>query len=242
MKRLFHPFPLIILFLIHFNPISCQLTAAVPAPPGPDNLTSILEKASQFTTFIRLLQSTKVGDQIYTQLNNSNQGLTIFAPTDNSFSNLKPGTLNSFTDQQKVELIQFHVIPVLLSPSQFQTASNPLHTQAGGSEGQFTLNVTATGDQVNITTGVTNATIGNTVYSDDQLAVYQVNQVLLPLSFFMPPPPVSAPSKPKEGAASPDASSGSDGGNPPDSSGAICRSGYLLLAIFSMTLLLAAFS
>lgn len=143
MKRLFSPFPLFILFLIHFNPISCQSPAAAPAPPEPDNLTSILEKASQFTTFIRLLQSTKVGDQIYTQLNNSKQGLTIFAPTDNSFSNLKPGTLNSFTDQQKVELIQFHVIPVLLSPSQFQTASNPLRTQAGGSEGQFTLNVTS---------------------------------------------------------------------------------------------------
>ncbi|XP_073282117.1 fasciclin-like arabinogalactan protein 11 [Primulina huaijiensis] len=242
MKRLFSPFPLIFLFLVHFHPISSQSPAAAPAPLGPDNLTSILEKASEFTTFIHLLQSTKVGDQIYIRLNNSNQGLTIFAPTDNSFSNLKPGTLNSFTDQQKVELIQFHVVPVLLSPSQFQTTSNPLRTQAGGSEGQFTLNVTATGDQVNITTGMTNATIGNTVYSDNQLAVYQVDQVLLPLSFFVPPPPVSAPSKPKEGAASPDASSDSDRGNPPDSSGPNCRSGYLFLAIFSLMLVLAAFS
>ncbi|EPS63113.1 hypothetical protein M569_11675, partial [Genlisea aurea] len=164
--------------------------------PAPVNVTAILEKAGQFGVLIRLLQTTKVGDQIDTQLGNSNQGLTIFAPSDGAFANLKPGTLNSFTDQQKVELIQFHVLPSYFSASQFQTASDPLRTQAGGSQGSFPLNVTATGNQVNITTGVTNATVANTIYDDGNLAVYQVDQVLLPLSFFASPPPAEAPSAP----------------------------------------------
>ncbi|KAK6140210.1 hypothetical protein DH2020_026008 [Rehmannia glutinosa] len=238
MKLLFPTFPLLLLFI---SSTTAQSPAASPAPPGPTNVTAILEKAGQFTTFIRLLQNTKVADQINTQLNNSNQGgLTIFAPTDSSFSNLKPGMLNSFSDQQKVELIQFHVLPTVFSPSQFQTASNPLRTQAGGSQGSFPLNVTTSGNQVNITTGVTNATVANTIYTDSQLAVYQVDQVLLPLSFFTTPAPAPAPSKPKKAARSADSQSGSDD-TPADSSGAIFLSKKTVHITAFVMLVLATF-
>ncbi|KAL3839647.1 hypothetical protein ACJIZ3_024238 [Penstemon smallii] len=234
--------PLLLLFLTHCVLASAQSPATAPAPPGPTNVTAILEKASQFTTFIRLLQNTKVGDQINTQLNNSNQGLTIFAPTDNSFSSLKQGTLNSFTDQQKVELIQFHVLPSFYSTSQFQTASNPIRTQAGGSEGSFPLNVTTSGNQVNITTGMTNATVANTIYTDGQLAVYEVDQVLLPLSFFATPAPAPAPAKAKKGARLPDSSTGSDDGTPADSSCAIGLSKEVVVRVMVCVLVvLAAF-
>lgn len=213
--------PLLVLF-IYSTPTSGQSPAAAPAPPGPANVTAILEKSGQFTTFIRLLQNTKVADQIKTELNNSKQGLTIFAPTDTSFFGLKAGTLNSFTNEQKVELMQFHVIPAFFSPSQFQTASNPLRTQAGGSQGSFPMNVTAAGTKVNITTGVTNATVANTIYSDGQLAVYQVDHVLLPLSFFTTPAPAPAPEKHKKGDGRPaDSPSGSGDAAPADSSSAI---------------------
>ncbi|GFP83145.1 fasciclin-like arabinogalactan protein 11 [Phtheirospermum japonicum] len=236
---------LFLLLLIHSTTTitSGQSPAAAPGPAGPTNVTAILEKAGQFTTFIRLLQNTKVADQINTQLNNSNQGsgLTIFAPTDNAFSGLRPGMLNSFSDQQKVELIQFHVLPNALSASQFQTASNPLRTQAGGSEGSFSLNVTTSGDnQVNITTGVTNATVANTVYTDSQLAVYQVDRVLLPLSFFATPSPAPAPAKPKKAARSADAQS--DDGAPADSSsGAICLSKMAVKAMACVVFVQAIF-
>ncbi|KAL9171180.1 hypothetical protein ABFS82_04G192400 [Erythranthe guttata] len=169
-----------------------------PAPAGPTNITKILEKAGQYTTLIRLCKITQICDQINTQLNNSNQGLTVFAPTDNAFSNLPAGTLNSLTDQQKVSLVQFHILPAFLSMSQFQTVSNPLRTQAGDSAaGAFPLNVTTSGSQVNVSTGVNDATVANTVYSDNQLAVYQVDKVLLPLSLFGTPAPAAAPSPPK---------------------------------------------
>ncbi|XP_075507869.1 fasciclin-like arabinogalactan protein 11 [Primulina tabacum] len=243
MKHFFSLFSLLFISLLQSTPNSAQSPAAAPAAPGPTNLTAILEKASQFATFIRLLQTTKVADQIDTQLDTSNQGLTIFAPTDNAFSNLKPGTLNSFTDEQKVELIQFHVVPSFFSPSQFQTVSNPLRTQAGGSEGAFPLNVTANGSQVNITTGVTDATLANSVYSDNQLAVYQVDQVLLPLSFFQTPPPAPAPVKSKKATSSPDSSSGTDDGSPSDSSGENCLSKNQFFAfISSIVLVLLALS
>lgn len=207
-------FPLFffLIFFFHSRTISAQSPAAAPAPSGT-NVTAVLEKAGQYTTFIKLLKSTKTADQINTQLSTSNQGITIFAPTDNAFASLKSGTLNSISEQQKLQLVQFHILPTFYSTSQFQTATNPLHTQAGNSDdGEFPLNVTTSGNQVNITTGVNTASVANTVFTDNQLAVYQVDQVLLPLSIFGTPAPAPAPAAPKtsvKGSDSPTAGSGS---------------------------------
>ncbi|KAL5740762.1 hypothetical protein ACOSP7_029643 [Xanthoceras sorbifolium] len=217
MKR----FPLFVIFFffLHCTKTSAQGPAA--APSGPPNITAILEKGGQFTFFIRLLGSTQQDDQINTQLNNSNQGLTVFAPTDNAFSSLKTGTLNSLSDEQKIKLVQFHVLPTLMSTTQFQTTSNPIRTQAGNSaSGEFPLNVTTSGNQVNLTTGVNEATVANTLFTGKNLAVYQIDNVLLPVEYFGSPAPAPAPSKPEKDvpASNPKAST-SD--NSVDSSGAV---------------------
>ncbi|XP_015087418.1 fasciclin-like arabinogalactan protein 12 [Solanum pennellii] len=186
------------------TPPPSRATAPAPGPPGPTNVTKILEKAGQCSTFIRLLQTTQEISQITSLLNNSNS-ITIFVPPDNAFLSMKEGTLNSLNDQQKSELIKFHVLPQYFSLSQFQTASNPMQTQAGGtSNREFPINITTngtsvnitTGTSVNITTGIVNASISNTIYIDSQLAIYQVDKVLLPLQFFVPPAPTPAPSPP----------------------------------------------
>ncbi|CAL5351114.1 unnamed protein product [Camellia sinensis] len=173
-----------------------------PAPPGPPNITAILEKAGHFSTYIRLLKGTQIDNQIYKLLNDSSQSLTVFAPSDNAFGNLSTGTLNSFSDEQKVQLVKFHIIPSFLSVPAFQTVSNPLSTQAGSTV-QYPMNVTTAGNLVNISTGIVNTTVTGTVYSDNQLAVYQVDRVLLPLSFFVAISPAPAPSKPEKKAPSP---------------------------------------
>ncbi|KAK4358694.1 hypothetical protein RND71_020923 [Anisodus tanguticus] len=184
----------LILPILHFSTSTLAQTATAPAPSGPINITQILEKAGQFTTLIRLMKVTSVGDQINTQLNNSNQGMTVFAPTDNAFSSLKSGTINSLNAQQQVALLQFHVLPNFISMTQFQTVSNPLRTQAGdASPGDFPLNVTTSGNQVNVSTGVDDATVANTIYTDGQLAVYQVDKVLQPMSIFAAAAPATAP-------------------------------------------------
>ncbi|KAL6967275.1 Fasciclin-like arabinogalactan protein 12 [Sarracenia purpurea var. burkii] len=202
-----------LLILSHSTSTLAQSSAAQPpVPAGPPNITKILEKAGQFTVFLRLLGTTQVGNQINNQLNNSNNGMTVFAPTDNAFSSLQAGTLNTLNDEQKDELIQFHVLPSFLSISQFLTVSNPIRTQAGDAgAGKFPLNVTTSGNQVNISTGVVNATVDNTIYTDNQLAVYQVDKVLLPLSIFgtHATAPAPAPETPKKKKAPADAASSS---------------------------------
>ncbi|XP_059300457.1 fasciclin-like arabinogalactan protein 11 [Lycium ferocissimum] len=213
-----------------------QTSASAPAPSGPTNITKILEKAGQFTTFIRLLRTTQAGDQINTQLNNSNQGMTVFAPTDNAFTTLKAGTLNSLSSQQQVQLVQYHVLPSFISMSQFQTVSNPLRTQAGDtSPGDFPLNVTTSGNQVNVSTGIVDATVANTIYTDGELAVYQVDKVLQPLGIFASPAPATALAPAtlnlkKKSPAALTPSSGNDNA-PADYSGADSVNGVAVLGI-----------
>ncbi|XP_074561234.1 fasciclin-like arabinogalactan protein 6 [Curcuma longa] len=184
---------------------ACEAATVAPAPeaPGPLNLTGILEKGGQYENFERLLKATQVGQQIESQLNNSFDGLTIFAPTDNAFNNLKPGTLNGLSSQEQVSLVLYHVLPRYYSPTTFQTTSNPVSTQASGENGVYTVNITASSSssQLNVSTGVNQAPVSNHLYLDFPLAVYSVDSVLLPYQLFGPKPPAAAPSplvKPKK--------------------------------------------
>ncbi|KAL5581243.1 hypothetical protein UlMin_013685 [Ulmus minor] len=182
----------------------------VQAPPhrtlaAPTDVTKILEKADGFSVFIRLLKSTQVNIQIESQLNVSNT-LTIFAPTNGAFSSLKPGTLNSLTNEQKVQLVQYHILPTFISLSNFETLSNPVRTQASNTN-DYPLNITTEGKWVNISTGLVNTTISGTIYEDNKLAVYRVDKVLLPLGIFAPRPKPLAPAptpvlKPKNESSS----------------------------------------
>ncbi|XP_020258786.1 fasciclin-like arabinogalactan protein 9 [Asparagus officinalis] len=158
-----------------------------------------IDKGSQYTTLIRLLKQTQVGEQIQSQLNNSFQGLTIFAATDNAFNNLKPGTLNGLTSQEQVALVLYHVLPRYYSMSMFETASNPVNTQASGSSGVYNVNIISASNQVNVSTGVDETQIGNDLYSDFPLAVYSVDQVLLPYDLFGPKPAPRVGPKKKAG-------------------------------------------
>ncbi|GJN18123.1 hypothetical protein PR202_gb05250 [Eleusine coracana subsp. coracana] len=177
-------------------------------PEGPPNITAVLEKGGQYTTLIRLMKSTQQDTQLNSQLNNSfnGNGYTVFAPTDNAFSSLKPGTLNSLTQQQQVSLVQGHILPQFYTFDSFETASNPVRTQASGKDGPYTLNITAnTQNQLNVSSGVVEVTVNNALSVMKPLAVYSVDKVLLPLELFGAKAPAAAPTAskaPKKGGSS----------------------------------------
>ncbi|KNA15304.1 hypothetical protein SOVF_099330 [Spinacia oleracea] len=180
-------------------------TAPGPAPAGPVNLTAILEKAGQYTTFMRLLTSTQVGIQIANQVNTSTEGMTVFAPTDNAFQNLKPGTLNGLSTQEQVQLILYHVLSKFNNFDNFETISNPVRTQATGQDGEaFSLTIVSIGNrQVNVSSGMVTTQLNNALRENFPLAVYQVDKVLLPPALFGAKSPKSSPAtsatKPKTG-------------------------------------------
>ncbi|XP_010522581.1 PREDICTED: fasciclin-like arabinogalactan protein 9 [Tarenaya hassleriana] len=188
--------------------ISAQPAAPAPGPAGPVNLTAILEKGGQFSSFIHLLNTTQVGNQVNIQLNSSSDGMTVFAPTDNAFQNLKPGTLNHLSIEDQVRLILYHVTPKYYTLDDLLSVSNPVRTQASGRDGGvYGLNFTGQGNQVNVSTGVVETRINNALRQQMPLAVYVVDQVLLPDEMFgdnknkTSPPAASAPKSSSTGDA-----------------------------------------
>ncbi|KAJ1414158.1 FAS1 domain [Sesbania bispinosa] len=135
----------------------------VPKAPSID-IVQILRKAKRFSVLIRLLKTTQLINQLNSQLVTSGSGgLTLFAPEDSAFSKLKAGFLNSLSDRQKVELLQFHTLSSFISISNFDTLTNPVQTQAGDDPKRLQLNVTTYGgSQVSMTTGAVNATVTGT--------------------------------------------------------------------------------
>ncbi|GFQ05224.1 fasciclin-like arabinogalactan protein 9 [Phtheirospermum japonicum] len=180
--------------LLLLLPAAHAQSAPAPAPSGPINITGILEKAGQYTQFIRLLTDTQADVQINNQVNNSHDGMTVFAPSDNAFNNLPPGALNNLTDQQHVQLVLYHICPKFYSLDTLQTVSNPVRTQASDQEGRvFGLFFSGAANQVNVSTGIVSAPIYNALRKDFPLAVYQVDRVLLPREFYEAGPPAAAP-------------------------------------------------
>nr|BAJ94967.1 predicted protein [Hordeum vulgare subsp. vulgare] len=193
-------------------PAAGTTTPKVAAAP---NVTAVLEKAGQYTKFIRLMASTQQDTQLNAQANESDTGFTVFAPTDNALNSLKPGTLNSLSQQDQVTLVQAHIVPTFYSMESFETASNPVRTQASGTDGPCTVNVTATSNSaVNVSTGIVHTTVGTALRATRPLAVYSVDKVLLPMDLFGPKPPASAPlapgKKPSSAKGAAKAPSGSD--------------------------------
>ncbi|XP_022988922.1 fasciclin-like arabinogalactan protein 13 [Cucurbita maxima] len=205
---------LLLLPFLLFSVTTLAQTPAAPAPssPGPLNITGILEKGGQFTTLIRLLNETKINTQLDNQLNNTPQGMTILAPTDNAFNSLKPGALNGLNDQEKTQLLLYHVLTKFYTLTDLQTVSNPVRTLAG----DWGLNFTGQANQVNVSTGVVMVAVNNKVREQSPLSIYAVEQVLLPEALFgdhpaAPPPKASGPASEKSPA---------DGETPPKSDAA----------------------
>nr|TKR85773.1 fasciclin-like arabinogalactan protein 12 [Populus alba] len=168
-----------------------------PPPAVPTDTINILLKAGRFLSFVRLMKATHVDTQLFSQLNSSTDGITIFAPNDNAFSSQVAGAVGSLNDREKLEFVQFHILPRFLSTSDFQTLSNPVKTLAG-SDSKFPLTISTGDNSVKISSGLTKTSISNTIYTDKQVAIYEVDRVLVPKDLFppAPAPPAPAPAKP----------------------------------------------
>uniref|UniRef100_A0A0D9VF91 FAS1 domain-containing protein n=1 Tax=Leersia perrieri TaxID=77586 RepID=A0A0D9VF91_9ORYZ len=163
--------------------------APSPAPAGPLNLTEILTKATHYNTFIRLLKDTEVVSQVSSLLNNDRNadGLTVLAPTDAAFGRLRPGTLNRMDAQAQAELVLFHILPRYYGFVTFETTTNPVRTQASGQRGVCTVNVTTAGEEkVNVSSGLMETTLGKPLHQVHPLALYSLDDVLLPPDMFGP--------------------------------------------------------
>ncbi|GJN15222.1 hypothetical protein PR202_gb02116 [Eleusine coracana subsp. coracana] len=230
-------------FLASLPAALCQAPAPA-ASKGPPNVTAVLEKGGQYSTFMRLMKATQQDTQLNSSFSGGN-GYTVFAPTDAAFSALKAGTLNALTQQEQVSLVQYHIVSQFFSVASFETTSNPVRTQASGSDGPYTLNITANSvNQVNISTGLVTTALGMALRSEQPLAVYSLEKVLLPNDLFGVKPPASAPPAPAKkeapskgghGSSAAHAPAGEEKAPPSDAAAA-------RVAVWSLAALLVAFA
>ncbi|XP_042489840.1 fasciclin-like arabinogalactan protein 7 [Macadamia integrifolia] len=202
------------------SPTPAPVPAPAPAPaPAPDyvNLAYLLSVAGPFHTFLNLLQSTKVIKTFQDQANNTEQGITIFVPTDSAFSSLKKPSLSNLTQDEKKSLVLFHGLSQFYTLSDFNSLSqsSPVTTMAGG---EYTLNFTDASGTVHLSSGWTNTKVSSSVHSTTPVSLFQVDRVLLPEAIFgQAPPPAPAPAPSPEIAPTADTppSRSSQGISPP---------------------------
>lgn len=194
-----------------FLPLS---PAPAPAPaPAPHfvNLTDLLSVAGPFGTFLDYLLQTKVIDTFQNQANNTEQGITVFVPSNAAFASLEKGDLGNLTQDQLKSLLLYHAFSKYYSLSDFKNLSNsnPVSTLAGA---QYTLNVTDSSGLIHVTSSWSNPKIISSVWATTPTAIYEINHVLLPLAIFGSDPPLApAPAPAPETTKTSDVASAQSG-------------------------------
>lgn len=185
-------------------PTATPATAPAPAPTPPwVNVTQVLAQAGDYSTFVNLMIETKVDEVFQRNANQTDTGITIFAPTNEAFTTkLATRLLKNLTEQQKVSLVEYHALNSWVSLGSLQLADeNQTTTVAtynnGG--GKYQLNLTDELGMVQILSGWQIANLTSTLYSQKPVSIFAINEVLLPDDIFGLPSPAPAPS-PSSGA------------------------------------------
>ncbi|KAK1265587.1 Fasciclin-like arabinogalactan protein 4 [Acorus gramineus] len=172
----------------------------VAAPPlAPQvNVTRILSEVGKgFNVMASMLAASGVAEEF--EGDEMGAGITVFAPADAAFADLPTETagLRSLPAEEKAAVLRFHVLHSYYPLGSLESIVNPvqptLQTERAGA-GRFTLNITRVNGSVAIDTGMVQATITQTVFDQNPVAIFGVSKVLLPKEMF------EAPSSPTENA------------------------------------------
>lgn len=179
------------------SPIIAPGILTAPAPSADVNITALLEKAG-CKTFASLLVSSGV---IKTFESAISKGLTVFAPSDEAFKAAGVPDLTKLTNAEVVALLQYHAANGYNPVGTLKTTKGSISTLATNGAGKFDLTVTTAGDSVTLHTGVDSSRLADTVLDSTPLAIFTVDNVLLPTELFGKAPspapagePVAAPS------------------------------------------------
>ena len=104
-----------------------QASAAAPAASG--DVIDTLKAQGQFTTFLKLADA--AGE---TQMLKNSQAVTIFAPTDQAFAALPPGTVDNWLKPENKAALEhvvlYHTINAKVASSQLLDHKGPVPTGA----------------------------------------------------------------------------------------------------------------
>lgn len=103
---------------------SC-LDNSTDSTPERQNILEEIESANGFNTFVDLLNEAELDSLI------ANSGpYTVFAPTDDAFSELPEGMLESFSEEELNDILSYHIINGIINLNNFR-ASETLPSRQG---------------------------------------------------------------------------------------------------------------
>ncbi|OAE28478.1 hypothetical protein AXG93_115s1690 [Marchantia polymorpha subsp. ruderalis] len=160
------------------------------------DLIQVLTKFNVYTMFISLLKESAV-DSIFAG-RQTGGGITVFAPTDSAFNSLASGSIQGLSVSDLKLLMQYHALTSYQPLSVLQNMVNsPVSTIASTIASGYLLNVSSAAKTVTLHTGVSVATIQETLYDATPTTMFGIDQVLLPSELFskaaLVPSPAEAP-------------------------------------------------
>ncbi|XP_050214066.1 fasciclin-like arabinogalactan protein 4 [Mercurialis annua] len=202
-------------------PDGFNLMASETRPPLGLNITKALIDGHNFFVAASMLSASGVVDEF--EADERGAGITLFVPTDAAFSDL-PENINiqSLPAEKKAVVLKFHVLHSYYPLGSLESIVNPLQptlaTEATGA-GSYTLNISRVNGSVAIDTGIVQASVTQTVFDQNPVAIFGVSKVLLPREIFdksqvvnsnKPKNTVMGSAPPPENSFSPKSSPGSD--------------------------------
>lgn len=189
------------LSVIQISQILSSSEAEAPAPaPSSQNITALMS-AHGCKVFADTLSAS---DAQKTYEDNLDGGLTIFCPLDDAFKKFMPKFKN-LTVAGKQALLESHAVPVYESMQMLKQNNGLMNTLATDGASKYDITVQNDGDQVTLKTKLVTAKITGTLFDEQPLSIYTLNNVLLPKELFkaaLSPTPAPAPA-PEPAADSP---------------------------------------
>ncbi|XVE79583.1 hypothetical protein DITRI_Ditri14bG0070300 [Diplodiscus trichospermus] len=167
-------------------PYDVNLMASETRPPLGLNITKALIDGHNFNVAASMLSASGVVDEF--EADEGGAGITLFVPTDDAFADL-PGNvkLQSLPADKKSVVLKFHVLHSYYPLGSLESIVNPvqptLATEDNGA-GSFTLNISRVNGSVAIDTGIVQASVTQTVFDQNPVAIFGVSKVLLPREVF----------------------------------------------------------
>ncbi|KAK7303828.1 hypothetical protein RJT34_14745 [Clitoria ternatea] len=186
-------------------PYGFDLMASETRPNIVLNITKALIDGHNFNVAASLLSASGVVQEF--EDDEGGAGITLFVPVDDAFAGLPPSVaLQSLPADKKAVVLKFHVLHSYYPLGSLESVVNPLQptlaTEAMGA-GSFTLNISRVNGSVAINTGIVQASVTQTVFDQNPVAIFGVSNVLLPREIFGRNP-IVPPAKPIDGAPAPD--------------------------------------
>ncbi|XP_042067029.1 fasciclin-like arabinogalactan protein 4 [Salvia splendens] len=167
-------------------PADPDLAASETRPPLGLNITSTLINGHDFNVAAAMLAASGVISEF--EADEGGAGITMFVPTDEAFADLPPSAkFQSLAADRKAAALRFHVLHSYYPLGSLESIVNPvqptLATEQNGA-GSFTLNISRVNGSVGIDTGIVLASVTQTVFDQNPVAIFGVSRVLLPREFF----------------------------------------------------------